>query len=206
MIVRAGAGPSARRRAAVGLRWRALATACLAMALLSGCAAPRPVDSVVLGGTLPLSGRDAPLGEAMARGYRRAVVEFNEAGGVRLTEARRRVEVRLDLRDDQADAARSEALARTLFEQGAHVLLSTSTGVRAVVQAVVAERAQRPHVVNPIEAAGLSTGHSRWTFIVEADGPDPETRAHATARAALAAIERAGSVDPAMVRASLERR
>lgn len=206
MIVRSSTWWSARRRAPVRSRWQGLASACLAIGLLCGCDAPRPVDEVVLGGTLPLSDRDAALGEAMAHGYRRAVVEINEAGGVRLAEADRRVAVRLDLRDDQADAARAEALARTLFEQGAHVLLSTSTGVRAVIQAVVAESAERPHVVNPAEAAGLSTEHSRWSVIVEADGPDPETRSYATARAALTAIERAGSVDPAMVRASLARR
>lgn len=184
----------------------AVVSALAVVALVAACSPRAPVESVVLGATLPLSGRDATLGEAMARGYRRAVDEINRDGGLLLSGSGRRVAVRLDLRDDVGEVAKSEALAREVLEQGAHALLSTSTAVRAVAQAVVAERAERPHFVNPIEAAGLSTAHSRWTFLVDVEGADHEARAYETARAALAAIERAGTVDPAMVSLSLERR
>lgn len=184
-----------------GAGWVLVALALGAVA----CTQPRPVESVVLAATLPLTGPDAPLGRAMARGYQRAVDEVNDAGGLLLSGSARRVAVRLDLRDDGAEVARAEALARDALEGGAHALLSTATGVRAVAQVVVAERLERPHFVNPVEAAGVSVAHARWTFLVDVEGATPEARAHETARAALTAIERAGTPDPMMVRASLER-
>jgi ABC-type branched-subunit amino acid transport system substrate-binding protein len=176
-----------------------LAAAAVAVA---GACAPLPVArEFVVGATLPLSGREAEIGEAMRRGYARAVEEANRAGGLVFARGAR-VPVRLDVRDDGGEAARAERLASELLGGGAHLLLATPVAIRAVAQAAVAEQIGKPLVANAQDGEGLPGPRAWWTVVVPASG-DVETRAYTTANVVLRAAARVGSTDPGTLRQAL---
>lgn len=156
-----------------------------------------------MGATLPLSGSESATGEAMRRGYARAVDEVNRVGGLAFGQ-RIHVPVRLDVRDDRGETARAEQLASTLLGAGAHVLLATPVAIRAVSQAAVAEQVGRPLVVNAQDGSGLPGPRAQWTVVVPAAG-DVEARAYAMAREVLRAAERVESADPGVLRQALRR-
>jgi ABC-type branched-subunit amino acid transport system substrate-binding protein len=178
-----------------------LAATVIAVAL--GCAPPPVPREFVLGATLPLSGSEAATGEAMRRGYARAVDEVNRAGGI-VFRGGVRVPVRLDVRDDRGEATRAERLASELLGGSAHLMLATPVAIRAVPQAVVAEQVGKPLVVNQQDGEGLPGPRAWWTVAVPASG-DAEARAYATASAALRAAARVRSTDPGTLRQALER-
>jgi ABC-type branched-subunit amino acid transport system substrate-binding protein len=195
----AGAGAPAPSRASNRRAWRAaLAGYALVAIACSGQAVP---ETLVLGATVPLSGTDAPIGEAMRRGYERAVNEVNRAGGVAIGAAQK-LRVRFDVRDDASEASRAERLATELLSGDCHALLGTASPVRVVVQAAVAENIRKPLLV--AAADGVPGARARWTFAVPSSG-DPEQRAYETARAALRAFEAARGGDPNALRYALLR-
>jgi ABC-type branched-subunit amino acid transport system substrate-binding protein len=171
------------------------------VAAAAACAPPPVAREFVVGATLPLSGSEAATGEAMRRGYARAVEEVNRAGGLPFG-TRARVPVRLDVRDDCGEASRAERFASELLEGGAHLLLATPVAIRAVPQAAVAEQVGKPLVVNQRDGDGLPGPRAWWTVAVPASG-DVETRAYAMANAVLRAAARVGSTDPGTLRQAL---
>lgn len=174
--------------------------------VLAGAAAcasrTAPVTDVVIGATVPLTGSDAPVGEATRRGYERALAETRAAGGIRLGPADRSIAVRLDLRDDASQTPLAEQLVGALFDAGAHVVIATPNAVRAAAQADVAERVERVLVVNTVDAPGLPGSRMRWVIGVTVEG-DVEARAYTTLRAALAGIAAARTVDGAAIRLAM---
>jgi ABC-type branched-subunit amino acid transport system substrate-binding protein len=175
-------------------------------ALTAACARPAPPAEVIVGATVPATGSDAEVGQAARRGYERAVADENADGGLTLSGAAGVVRVRLEVRDDRSETPAGEQLAAELIEAGAHVLIATPNPVRAVPQAIVAERAGRPMLVNAVDGLGLPGGHMRWVFRVEAAGDDVEARARETMRAALALVAATGRVDAAALRTTLASR
>lgn len=177
----------------------------LAVAVAVGCggSSPPPVPAaVVIGVTLPLTGHDAARARAMKRGYEDAVAAVNATGGVRVGLAA--VRVTLDLRDDSADAAALETATQALVDAGAHVVVATPADVRAVAQAGITERAGLPLVGNAIDHPGLPGKRMAWMVLATATSADPQARAHEVATATLAAIARAGSLEPRAIRAALQ--
>ena len=177
----------------------------MAVVIAVGCGGPRQAPApaaVVLGATLPLTGHDAARAKAMQRGYDDAVAAVNAAGGVRIGEAS--VRVTLDLRDDAADAAALETATQALVDAGAHVVIATPADVRAVAQAGITERAGLPLVGNAIDHPGLPGKRMQWMVLAAAASPNPEARAREVVSATLAAIARAGSLDPRAIRAALQ--
>jgi hypothetical protein len=174
-----------------------------ALLVAAACTPAPSVREFVVGATLPLSGRESATGEAMRRGYARAVEEFNRAGGL-VFGPQARVPVRLDVRDDRGEAARAELLASELLSGPAHVLLATPVAIRAVPQAAVAEQVGKPLVVNPPDGDGLPGPRAWWTVAVPAAG-DVEARAYAMAREVLLAAARVRTTDPGTLRQALHR-
>jgi ABC-type branched-subunit amino acid transport system substrate-binding protein len=165
-------------------------------AALSACApAPRPIERVVVGASLPLSGSETAAGIALQQGYAKAVDEANAAGGLTLARFSRRVPVVLAVLNDRGEASVAERHVDALIARGAHVLLATHGAVRATAQALAAEHAGCPYVTNPVDAPGLPGSRMQWVVSVPASAGDAGTRAYESARSALALIERAGSPD-----------
>lgn len=190
--------------AAPGRRWPArVSPAAVALLVALACTPPPVVREFVIGATLPLSGGDAAIGQAMRRGYLRAVEEINRAGGLAVGQ-QAHVAVRLDVRDDRGEASRAEQFARELLGDGAHLLLATPVAIRAVSQAAVAEQLGRPLVVNAQDGEGLPGPRARWTVVVPASG-DVEARAYAVASRVLRAAAHVHSTDPGVLREALRR-
>jgi ABC-type branched-subunit amino acid transport system substrate-binding protein len=164
-----------------------------------GCTTAALPSEIVLGVSLPLSGPEAEVGEAMRRGYSRAIDEVNASGGARLAGTGRRLGVRLEVRDDRGEAARVEHLTEELIAAGAHAQLGTAGAVRTAVQSAVAERLSSPLIVNLVDADGLPGSRAVWVRAVPAAG-DLDERAYETAHATIRLVEAAGSVDPTALR------
>ena len=185
---------------------------------LPACTSRPAPPSILIGIVAPLSGSDAAVGAAFVRGCERAAAERNAAGGVRLRASGAGVAVALDVRDDRSETPLAESLLDALAEAGAVVSIATPNDVRAIAQAIVAERIERPLVVHPATAPGVPGSHMRWVFALPRDATPPapaassagaseteiEARAHATLSAGLAALEGAGALDPVTVRAALQ--
>jgi ABC-type branched-subunit amino acid transport system substrate-binding protein len=206
MVAKSSSSPAARvpwcRRAGVGARAGVLVCA---LAGVVACGPANEVDVVAIGATLPLSGSESAAADAVRRGYERAVAEVNAAGGLWLESPQARVPVRLVLRDDGADAAAAERLARALYLEGVHVMLGTYGDVRSAVQSAVAERLDRPYLVCEEDAPGLPGSQQRWTSSVRAVG-DAESRAYRTARTLIQSIEAAGTTDAERMRIAIATR
>lgn len=195
------------------------AAAAVALCLLGGSCTARPAPTaVVVGVVAPLSGSDAGVGVAFVRGCERAAAASNAAGGVRVRAGATGVPVRLDVRDDRSETPLAESLLDALWEAGVVVSIATPNDVRAIAQAIVAERIERPLAVHPATSPGVPGSHMRWVFALPRDAPSPapdaspdrpseaeiEARAFATLSAVLAALEGAGGLDPLTVRAALQ--
>lgn len=210
-------------RIARGGRWRGLTMGALAVALLTaaGCSPGGSPSEVTIVLTAPMSGSDAPAGAAFARGCERAVAERNAAGGVRVLGSGKGLPVRLDLRDDRSETPVAEQALEQVANGGAALAIATPNGVRAIAQAVVAERLELPLVVNPETTPGVPVPHMRWVFALPRDAVPPpeaapgtaaaqpaqaeiEARGHATLASVLAALDGAGAIDRVTVRAALQ--
>jgi ABC-type branched-subunit amino acid transport system substrate-binding protein len=176
-----------------------------ALAWTAACRSPIPPDVVTIGATLPLTGSESVAAAAVRRGYERAIAEVTAAGGVRLGSPDARVAVRLELRDDGAEAAVAERLAGALYREGVHAMLGTYGDVRSAVQAAIAERLGRPYLVCEPDAPGLPGSRQHWTLSVRAAG-DAEARAYRTAQMLIQAIEAAGTTDAERLRTAIATR
>lgn len=174
--------------------------------VLSACGTPQPrvTDAVRVGATLPLTGADRGTALAMKGGYERAVTEANAAGGVRVGGVT--LPVRLDLRDDTADAAALETQVEALIEAGAHLVLATPQDVRAVVEANITERAGVLLIGNPVDHPGLPGKRMEWMVSVDASAADPGARAQSMAAVAIAGVSRAASLEAGAIRTALHAR
>ena len=162
--------------------------------------------TVVLAATLPLSGSESALAAAWQRGYRRAVDEANARGGITVEGSRQGLEVVLAVEDDGGHLAEAERLAEKLLAGGAHVLLATPGFVRMAAQAAVAGRFERPYLVPASAAPDLLVTPRPWVCVAQtAPAADPEGEAYQVARAAVRAVETAGSVDARLVTLALRR-
>lgn len=179
-----------------------LAAALLGVACAAACTGSASPAVIIVGVTLPLSGPDAGDGDAMRRGYARAIDEINAAGGVLVSHVGRRIPVRLEVHDDGGEARRVEEGVRELVEGGSLALLGTAGPVRTAVEADRAERLGCTLVVNAIDAPGLPGARTEWTVSVPASG-DTEARAYGTARVLVDALGRATVIDLLGVRAAL---
>jgi outer membrane PBP1 activator LpoA protein len=184
----------------VVLRVLRVAVFVLAGAVAASCAGPRASPTAVaVCASLPLSGAAQTTGEAMRRGYERAVAEVNRAGGLRWRGASGPLPVTIDIRDDRGHAAEVEAAAEALLSAGCSAMLGTASPIRMAVQVAVTERRQKPLFLDVRDTPGFPPTRARWTVPVVADG-DPEGRAHAVASVALRALRAARRTDASVLR------
>src|SRR6266511_755747 len=115
--------------------------ACVAL-LAAGCAGNSSSSSsseIVIGASIPLSGPLAGFGSFQRWGYQHAVDEANQAGGVQVGGAKRKV--RLVLLDDKTDPNTTSANTDTLITRNrATALLGSCTPALVNAGGVVADR------------------------------------------------------------------
>ncbi len=132
-----------------------------AAALLAGCGGDD--NAVRIGTALPLSGRHANVGGFYRDGYRIAVEEANEAGGVVIGgEAR---PVRLIVYDDKSDASISPSLLERLISvDRAAALLSGYSTPLVQAQVIVPMRRGIPYVNAGGASQTIFREGNEWVF------------------------------------------
>ena len=133
--------------------------------LLAGCTSSRQTDEIVLGATLPLTGKEARAGLYFKNGYTLAVDEANAAGGVMVKGLKRKLNVRLELLDDKSDSSTAAQLAEYLVNvRRVHALLGTYDTKQVLAQSVVPERLQVPYVSGGGAASEIFQRDFQWVF------------------------------------------
>lgn len=146
---------------------RLLSATQVAAAVLAVCpvsfASGEPPATILVGGTLPLSGSEARSGAAFREGYDLAVAEVNARGGVRI--AGRGVPVRLVIADDRSDKAAATQLAEKLItEDKVGLMLGTFNSASVEMQSTVAERHQVPYIAGSGAASALFQRGYKYLF------------------------------------------
>ena len=146
------------------LRRPALVVVALSLAL-PACGGGQRADEILLGATLPLTGKEARAGLMFRNGYTLAVDELNAAGGVMVKSAGKRLPIRLEILDDKSDSTTAVQLAEHLVTvTGVHALLSTYETKLVLAQSVVPERQQLPYVTGGGAASEIFKRDFRWVF------------------------------------------
>jgi branched-chain amino acid transport system substrate-binding protein len=132
---------------------------------LAACAGGPRADEILLGATLPLTGKEARAGLMFKNGYTLAVDELNAAGGVLVKSAGKRLPIRLEILDDKSDSTTAVQLAEHLVTvTGVHALLSTYETKLVLAQSIVPERQQIPYVSGGGAASEIFKRDFRWVF------------------------------------------
>jgi branched-chain amino acid transport system substrate-binding protein len=132
----------------------------------AGCGtSQRAEEAVVLGATLPLTGKESRAGLYFKNGYTLAIEEVNAAGGVHLRSPDRRLPVRLEVLDDKSDSTTAVQLTENLVSvRRVHALLGTYETKLVLAQSVVPERRRIPYVTGGGAASEIFRRDFRWVF------------------------------------------
>ncbi len=134
----------------------------LLLGALAGCSGGDP-GSVRIGAALPLSGKHANVGGFFRDGYRLAVREANENGGVVIGGAPRRIELRIY--DDKSDASISPSLLERLIAlDGVVSLLSGYSTPLVQAQVVVPMRRGIPFLNAGGASQSIFREGNQWVF------------------------------------------
>jgi branched-chain amino acid transport system substrate-binding protein len=148
-------------------------TALLAAGLLAAaCGGPKTdtgsgggsgdTGPIVIGASVPLSGDLAGFGSFLKWGYEHAVKEVNDAGGLQVGDAKRKVQ--LTLLDDKTDPNQTSANTEKLISSTKAVaLLGSCTPALVIPGALAAERNSVP-LVTGCAPTGAFTGAKQWTW------------------------------------------
>jgi branched-chain amino acid transport system substrate-binding protein len=135
----------------------------LSFAASASDALPAGRERIVIGATLPLSGREAKPGSYIREGLELAFERANAEGG--LLVAGRRLPVELSLLDDRGDPDHAGQLVEKLVrEQQARFLLGTYSSALTERQSAVAERLGVPYLAGVAGASEIFRKNRRWVF------------------------------------------
>jgi branched-chain amino acid transport system substrate-binding protein len=148
------------------LTFAAAAVAALFSAGPAGAAEPEG-NSLVIAGSLPLSGSEAASGAAFREGYELAIEQFNARGGVQV--GQRHLRVKLVLVDDHGSPADSAKAAEQLLSEAKPVAMLGTFGSNVVeAQSTVAEQARVPYVAGSGTSSSLFQRGYRYLFGLQA--------------------------------------
>ena len=134
----------------------------------TGNAAPSG-DTIKVGVVVPLSGRLAGSGELVLRGYKLAIDQANQAGGVD------RKKVDLVAEDDRSDPTTAATATEKLITQDRVIAILGSYGTAAsVTSSDVAEKHHIPNLVGHCSEARCATRNTRYFFDINSGGPARE--------------------------------
>lgn len=138
--------------------------AALVLAAAAACGGPSR-DEIVIGATLPITGKESRAGLFFRNGYTLAIDEANAAGGVFVRSLDRRLPVRLELLDDKSDSTTAVQLAEHLINvTRVHALLGTYETKLTFAQSVVPERERIPYVSGGGGASEIFGRGFHWIF------------------------------------------
>lgn len=169
------------------LAWTRIGLLCAA--LLAGC---QPAPSVIkIGVSQPMSGPLGALGQDMVNGAQLAIDDINAEGGVRIDQAR--VKLELVAVDDKADAATGKAAAEQLVQAGVTVALAHLNSGVSIAAAPVYAAAGIPQLAISTKPAYTKLGFATTLRLVAND--DLQSKAMGEYAASLAGAERFAVLD-----------
>ncbi len=123
-------------------------------------------DTLKIGSTLPLTGKESRAGGLYKQGYQLAIDRVNAAGGLKV--GNKKLKVELDLQDDRTDQTSVVSLTRkVIFSDNVDVMLSSYSTDLVIAQAPIAESAGIPFVSGGGAAGDIyrPAGHTnKWIF------------------------------------------
>lgn len=144
----------------------AFAAATLAVSLAacsSSAAGSSSSGPIVLGASLPLTGQLGAFGPLIQYGYEQAIAAINAAGGVKVGDTKRRL--KLVVEDNKSDPQQVTDQSRSLVDDGAAVLLGSSTPPMNIPLSVVADQEQVPAVMSLTPTlAWLGANKGGWKY------------------------------------------
>jgi branched-chain amino acid transport system substrate-binding protein len=142
----------------------ALKTGSAALALLSSDELLAGAQNTIrLGGSVPMSGKESDTGLNVLEGYRVAVKYVNERlGGVKIGGTTYKLE--LQLFDDASDPQRAVTLIQRQLDSGTDFFLGSFSSAIVLPTAALTERARRPMVQAGGGADQIFTRHFRYMF------------------------------------------
>lgn len=129
---------------------------------LAGCLGGWGQDTIMLGGTMSLSGPFAQLGQLYRDAYELTVRRINEAGGVEAGDGTT-YRLELDLRDDESDPELSVRRYRELVAQVDYLLGPYSSEITLAASDVAAEH-ERPMVQGSGASPEIYSAGAGWIF------------------------------------------
>jgi branched-chain amino acid transport system substrate-binding protein len=147
-----------------------LAAGAAAAVMLCGLGGPAPARGagpaeIVVGVVLPISGREAKPGQYQREGIELAIHQINQAGGVMVKEAGRKLPIREVFYDDGSDQAKSSGLVeRAMSSDNVIAVLGGYSTALGEAESVMPDRYQTPWITTGAAASTIFSRGYEWIF------------------------------------------
>lgn len=147
-----------------------LVVGAIAVAMLCGLGGPAPARGagpaeIVIGVVLPISGREAKPGQYQREGIELAIHQINQAGGIMVKEAGKKLPVREVFYDDGSDQAKSSGLVeRAMSSDNVIAVLGGYSTALGEAESVMPDRYQTPWITTGAAASTIFSRGYEWIF------------------------------------------
>ena len=147
-----------------------LAAGAAAAVLLGGLGGTPPAHGagpaeIVVGVVLPISGREAKPGQYQREGIELAIHQINQAGGIMVKEAGKKLPIREVFYDDGSDQAKSSGLVeRAMSSDNVIAVLGGYSTALGEAESVMPDRYQTPWITTGAAASTIFSRGYQWIF------------------------------------------
>lgn len=147
-----------------------LVVGAVAVAMLCGVGGPAPARGagpaeIVVGVVLPITGREAKPGQYQREGVELAIHQINQAGGIMVKAAGKKLPIREVFYDDGSDQAKSSGLVeRAMSSDNAIAVLGGYSTALGEAESVMPDRYQTPWITTGAAASTIFSRGYQWIF------------------------------------------
>jgi branched-chain amino acid transport system substrate-binding protein len=147
-----------------------LVVGAVAVAMLCGPGGPAPARGagpaeIVVGVVLPITGREAKPGQYQREGVELAIRQINQAGGIMVKEAGKKLPIREVFYDDGSDQAKSSGLVeRAMSSDNVIAVLGGYSTALGEAESVMPDRYQTPWITTGAAASTIFSRGYQWIF------------------------------------------
>jgi branched-chain amino acid transport system substrate-binding protein len=158
------------RRSIRTLSFSLLVAGAAAAAILGGLGGTPPAHGagpaeIVVGVVLPISGREAKPGQYQREGIELAIHQINQAGGIMVKEAGKKLPIREVFYDDGSDQAKSSGLVeRAMSSDNVIAVLGGYSTALGEAESVMPDRYQTPWITTGAAASTIFSRGYQWIF------------------------------------------
>ena len=141
----------------------------MALAVAPGCKREEKkavaVDAITLGVVLPITGREAKPGQYQKEGIELAIKQINQAGGVMVKSAGKKIPFKEIFYDDGSDQAKSASFVeRTMSSDGAVTVIGGYSTALGEAESVMADRYKVPWITPGAAASAIFSRGYQYAF------------------------------------------